>query len=302
MIPPSDLVLYRYHVQIEPELVGKKWEQMVRLLLKMPGLAEFQDGLITDFKSTVFTRKDFGKDAFQFDIPYRAEKEDEAATNAKTYRIDVTRVGSLNVGHLTEFLTSTDLSSQCGDKLDTIQALNILLRHYAKSSSTVAALGSTKTFALAAASMDLTAGLVALRGFISSVRVATCRILVNINVSHGAFYSAQRLDRLIQSQNGKDTYKLENFLRRLRVNLNHLPVKKNKAGEQILRTKTIFGLAKPGQGLSEVSHHGAGPKNVKFFLEDSPAPADGPGANQTEGKYISVFDYFRKSKCAPLYD
>jgi eukaryotic translation initiation factor 2C len=334
MIPPSDLLLYRYHVEVKPDLVGKKLEQMVRLLLEMPELAKFQKDLVTDFRSTIITRKDLGRDAFAFEMPYRAEKVDEPGANAKTYRIDLTRTGSLNVGHLTEFLTSTDLRVQCGDKLQTIQALNILLRHYAKSSPTVAALGSTKTFALLPAAtganpntdLDLTAGLVALRGFFSSVRVATCRILVNINVSHGAFYSAIRLDKLIrdyQSVNGQNVGKLEQFLQRLRVKLTHLPEKKNKAGEQIPRIKTIFALAKQGQGQGlepkpTITHHGAGPKDVKFFLENSPAPADGPGGNvggtkkgqkgstagaqtPTKGKFISVFDYFLESKYAPLH-
>jgi eukaryotic translation initiation factor 2C len=45
----------------------------------------------------------------------------------------------------------------------------------------------------------LSAGLEAIRGFFSSVRLATCRVLVNINVRHDAFYRADPLPSLMMS-------------------------------------------------------------------------------------------------------
>jgi eukaryotic translation initiation factor 2C len=46
---------------------------------------------------------------------------------------------------------------------------------------------------------DLGAGLEVIPGFFSSVRLATCRILVNINVRHDAFYRADPLPSLMMS-------------------------------------------------------------------------------------------------------
>ena len=109
----------------------------------------------------------------------------------------------------------------------------------------------------------------------------------------------------------------------------HLAEKKNKAGESIPRVKTIFGLANKDDGHSldhppRVQNFGAGPKDVEFFLNDSPgAPSSssagqaagtssgkkkgkggkggvsnhGPGQNISQsGRYISVYEFFRTSK------
>jgi eukaryotic translation initiation factor 2C len=46
---------------------------------------------------------------------------------------------------------------------------------------------------------DLAAGLEVIRGFFSSVRLATFRILVNINIRHDAFYRADPLPSLMMS-------------------------------------------------------------------------------------------------------
>lgn len=119
--------------------------------------------------------------------------------------------------------------------------------------------------------------------------------------------------------------------------MTHLAVKKNMAGESIPRVKTIYGLASKydGHGLDRpplVSGFGAGPKDVKFFLNDSTeAPSSsctnqatgslsskykgkgteggasslGPGQNVSQGgKYISVYEFFKSGICsrtAPLY-
>lgn len=80
------------------------------------------------------------------------------------------------------------------------EALNIFLKHYAKSANNLATLGANKTFSIGGGeSADLGSGLTALRGFFTSVRAATNRILVNINVSHGAFYQEGQLTRLMQA-------------------------------------------------------------------------------------------------------
>jgi eukaryotic translation initiation factor 2C len=108
----------------------------------------------------------------------------------------------------------------------------------------------------------------------ASVRAATCRILVNVNVTHAAFYNEGPLDQLMvafdpQRRGGKT--RLASFLKRVRVRTTHLPEKKkkNKAGEVIYRVKTMVGLATPndGHGLSRpprVREFGAGPKLVEF--------------------------------------
>ena len=319
MVPPLDLTLYRYHIAIEPDVAGRKREQVVRLLLEMPGLAEFRDDVVTDFRSTLISRKGLRRSEYQF--PYRAEQEDEPPAKPKIYNVNIQSSGTLSVAQLTDYLASTNLNSVCSEKLPIIQALNILVRYYAKSNPKLAAIGSTKTFSLdsnSTRSEPLGGGLEALRGFFSSVRAATCRILVNVNVSHGAFYQAVPLTELMHQHLRSDPSKLQSLLPKLRVKVTHLPERKNKLGEPISRIKTISGLAtiRDGHGLQNpprVRRNGATPKDVAFFLENSPKSSDqssGKARGTQEGNqkggpwgsrgYISVSDYFLQGKCAFL--
>jgi eukaryotic translation initiation factor 2C len=204
------------------------------------------------------------------------------------------------------------------------QALNIFLNHYAKSSNNLATIGLTKSFSLNqnAAKGDLGAGLEVIRGFFSSVRLATCRVLVNINVSHGAFYQAGPLPSLMISYGPRSTVALECFLKLVRVQTTHLKEKRNKANQFIPWTKTIFALARKDDGHvmvhpPRIRQHGAGAKDVEFWLEGEMSSAGplrvgvadstntkGKGKGKTQpkssassgsGKYISVFDFFTAS-------
>lgn len=72
--------------------------------------------------------------------------------------------------------------------------------------------------------------------------------------------------------------KLEKFLKRVRVRTTHLKAKINKKGEEVPRIKTIYALAKKTDGRRlphppQVAAFGAGPNDVKFWLEDRPPPS-----------------------------
>jgi eukaryotic translation initiation factor 2C len=333
LIPSPDLLLYRYNVSMLPEAKGKLLSQVIRLLLALLDYANFQRDIVTDFKSTLISNRRFSPDMSQATIQYRSEGEDEPLINAKTYQVRIEETGTFTVADLTNYLASTNVSTNYTEKLPLLHALNIFLSHHSKFSPTIATVGSSKSFSLTQSSpkWDLGAGLFALRGFFSSVRVAACRILVNINVSHGAFYDPIPLVQLIQkygSANQFDRAKLQKFLAKLRVRVIHLTQRKNKAGEVIPKVKTICGLADRADGRRlehppRVADFGAGPKDVEFFLDDSsteppnpnpsqdvgtsggkkkakgkpkntPGRAPGRGVDQG-GRYISVYDYFRTS-------
>ena len=130
-----------------------------------------------------------------------------------------------------------------------------------------------------------------MRGFFSNVRLATARILVNINYTHGAFYDALPLTAVMDRFNGaQGNSHLNQFLKRVRVEITHR-VKKNKVGQAIPQIKTIWGLAHPEDGKEKskedqvppkppnVARPGAGPANVAFFYET---------------RYISVFEFFQE--------
>lgn len=330
LLPPSNMTLHRYDIQILPEATGRKHFRLVQLLLESAQFAPYEGSLVTDFRSTLMAKSKLPNDEIITEVPYRWEGEDEPAKGATTYKVRTSYTKTLNVGELIDYLNSTNLGQTLEEKSELTQGLNIFLNHYVKSANNLAAIGSTKSFSLNqnAPKWDLGYGLDVIRGFFSSVRIATCRILVNINVSHGAFYHAGPLPALMSSYGVHNTVALERFLKLVRVQTTHLPEKRNKANEVIPRVKTIFGLARKddGHGMARtprVGKHGAGPKEVEFWLDgeagssaapkaDTKVGAQGKGKGKGKGKpqpqpasaagkYISVFDYFKTSMLLSLF-
>jgi eukaryotic translation initiation factor 2C len=314
LLPSSDLILYRYNIDVTPDVTGKKRHRVVQLLLETPEMAQHKGHLATDFRSTIVAKTKFQHDDDIVEVQYRSEGEDDPAEGATVYKVRILYTNTLSVGELVNWMNSTNLSQSYEHKNELIQALNIFLNHYAKSANNLATIGSSKSFSLHqnAARGDLGVGLEVIRGFFSSVRVATCRILVNINVSHGAFYHTGPLPALMQGYGIRNTSGLEKFLKLVRVQTTHLKEKRNKAGEVIPRIKTIYGLARKddGHGMEHrprIKQHGAGARDVEFWLDgERSLSAKGKGkrpqgpASSASGKYISVFDFFRTSKFAIL--
>ncbi|KAK1977461.1 putative RNA interference and gene silencing protein [Colletotrichum cereale] len=276
LVASPNLKLYRYDISVSPSATGRKLIQVIRLLLQAPALTALRQDIVSDFKAILLSRQKLSEDDINISLRYRAEGEDELRENATEYGVRLRYTSALTAAELTEYLTSTDVTANYANKLPMIQAFNIIVKDYSKSSGDLVAIGSSKTFSLSqsSAARDLGAGLTAMRGFFASVRAATCRILVNVNVSHGAFYQEGPLDQLILrfDPHLRGKTRIEAFLKRLRVRTTHLAEKKNKSGEVIHRIKTIFGVATPndGQGLvhpPRVREYGAGPKHVEFWLD-----------------------------------
>ncbi|KAK5999083.1 Argonaute RISC catalytic component 2 [Cladobotryum mycophilum] len=320
------LVLYRYDLSVSPPAAGKKLTQVVRLLLEAPELDSFKEDLVSDFRSTLICRQKFEDQTVT--VTYRSEGEEEPKPNAVQHQVKLLFTNVLAVSDLVDYLTSTNVAARYEEQLPMIQAFNIFLNHYSKSAGNLASIGASKTFSLSeeSATWDLQNCLTAIRGFFASVRAATGRVLVNVNVSHGAFYQAGPLDQFVVRFGGHNLYKLEKFIKKLRVRTTHLKAKVDKSGREIQRIKTIFSLANKndGHGLPhppKVSQFGAGPKGVEFWLEESastssasvPASASASGGKKkggkgaksqggqpaaaaaTGGRYINVYDFFVKS-------
>lgn len=303
MVPKADLVLYSYDVsEIKPEVTGKKRSQLIRLMInEAPELAKYRDDVVTDFKATLISRSKFELESEDIKVTYRAEGEDEPKSGAAPHTVTCKFTKTLSTQRLLEYLTSTNLSvvGQYDSKLEIVQALNIFLKHYVKSANNLATIGASKSFSTAANAdtYDLGSGLKAIRGFFTSVRAATNRILVNVNVSHGAFYQEGQLSRLIdayqQGSRHANYRSLEKFLKKIRVRTTHLKVKKNKAGLEVPRVKTIYGLAADEKWRWRnmthpplVTRYGAGPKGVQFWLNEggptAPKAPSVPGADPSQ--------------------
>ena len=264
-----------------------------------------------------------------FEIQYRSEQEDAPRPGAKIYRVKIepTEVHSiLHLSELMDYLTSTNMSAAFLAKNELIQALNIVLGFHPKSDPSILSIGANKHFRITPVRdfRSLGGGLEALRGYLVSVRPATSRLLVNVQVKHAACYEAVPLGDLMYrytNANGPNLYKLEKFVKRLRIQVIHIS-NKNAAGQVIPRIKTISGFAtsQDGRDLSNppiVRAFGAGPNDVQFFLggpsdaaqvppKQTPAkrgkkPAKPAGPPQA-GEYMTVANFFRRTYNKALQD
>ncbi|OQU96381.1 PAZ domain-containing protein [Cladophialophora immunda] len=294
----ASLVLQRYHLEILPDGAGrqpkgKKARRLVELLLE-DHLAQYKDKVATDFRSTLISSTKLDLVGDNYDVVYRVEGEDSPGADAKHYRIRLSHTGSLTVSELLNQLTSTNAGTLLGSREEIIQALNIVVGHNPKAAAEIASIGANRHYALDAADFErssLGAGLTAIRGFFFSVRAATGRLLMNIQVKHGAFYEDGPLDRLMSAYAAS------------------IGFNRPKVGSFV-----IEGLATPrdGAGLEHpprISEYGAGAKDVEFWMDSqgetsASGSAQGGGgkgkkgkkagpAPPLQGRYISVYDFFR---------
>ncbi|RYP47365.1 hypothetical protein DL768_006565 [Monosporascus sp. mg162] len=323
----KDLELYRYSVAIAAdgtgkEPTGKKAKRIVQLLLEEHFLPHGHN-VATDFKSNLISRDELDPED-EYIVTYRSEEEDVPAANAREYRCRIQFTGSLTLSELINHLTSTQAGLMFGSKEEIIQALNIVVGHHPKAEPSVATIAANRHFGMNATAQDkisLGAGLQVIRGLFMSVRAATARILVNVQVKNMAFYDEGTLDKMMvafMSVNGPNKANLLKFVKKLSVDATHI-VRTNSRGQRIPRIKTVQGFATKDDGRNlahppKVPQFGAGAKEVQFFLDNSPgassskpAPAAGGGGKKgkkgvkagpappSTGRYISVFDFFQET-------
>ncbi|KAI0882947.1 Piwi-domain-containing protein [Annulohypoxylon maeteangense] len=279
----------------EDKPTGKKLVRLISLLLEE--IPQPNTGLVTDFDEILISCEDITsikREGRTFTIPYYSENETAPRENAKTYQIKVVLKELLPLSALQNYLR--DPTSQY-NRQSILQALNIFLNYYAKNSSSHTTIGAGRSFPLGGTSaQDLGRGLIAIRGYYSSIRLATSRILANINVSYGIFHLSTTLDRTIGSycyKNGiTDTTirMLGKFLRGVRIEYHY---RKNEAQTSTRRVFRIHDLASPEDGTIEnkkkvenppvVAKYGAGPNEVSFWI-------------QGKDKRISILEFFRKER------
>ncbi|KAF8866718.1 QDE2 protein [Acephala macrosclerotiorum] len=316
---PPELNLTRYNVEVQPEVTGKKLGRVIALLLALPEFAG--EKIATEWKSFIVSPRPLNiPDGFTVQIPYIADGEDDPLPRAVTYTVRLVTPLSFSVSGLVSYLASVNPSPNFAQKAETIQVLNAVFGHHAQSHNGVVSIGQNRHYSIDRSQMNmhniktLGGGLEALRGFFQSVRTATGGLLLNVNVTHGVFLEPGPLSVLFPKLGTGNLVTLHKKMKLVRVKVTHLPVKKSKkTNAEIPRVKTIFGLAQPQDGRTlpnppQVQMYGAGPKGVKFWLEERP-PAEGTppakskppakgkkpsGPPVSSGTYITVFDYFKK--------
>ena len=326
---PDQMVLHRYSITIDveydegkqlPEPRNKKLRRIIRLLLEKLNNSKLRLPIATDFKSTLVCGGMIPQSLWVTQIKYFHEDDRAASNDSRTYTIRIEETPPvLKILELKNFLASTTLVAPFSDRESILYALNIILGHHVKSSPTINMVGGNKAFNNAktqpqhAEQESLKDGLEAIRGYYLSVRLATFRTIVNVNVCHGAFYKALNLSALIdhwtankvnRDQQGYSIWgKLETFLKGVKVKTNYL---KDANRCQITQVRSIksFASINDGKGTNHpprVEYDAASPWRVLFYQDDEKDVKDltkqtSKAKDKKTGvdtKYISVADFLR---------
>ncbi|KAH8884705.1 Piwi-domain-containing protein [Thozetella sp. PMI_491] len=205
-----------------------------------------------------------------------------------------------------------------------IDALNVILGHSPRVDKNTAAVGQGRFFATDPDRMDETPRmppglLTILRGYFQSVRLATGRILLNVNVTHGIFRRPVELTDLFKQlqlnkmgpQGGPQLSQYFMQLKRLQKHLNKariickVPAETGPA-EYVLTERTIAGLAYERDGdrrdkekpppQFQPGFPYAGPGNVKFLMRKPKTPEGKPEPIPPKGlkwdSPVRVSDYY----------
>lgn len=273
MLPKPTQALYRYSIEIQPEeTIRRKQRQIFALLLEESTFAPVRDSVATDYRSNLVSAKDIdlgptGRKVVR--LTYR-ESDGEVLPNATTYTIKIQKSRTITLSELMDYLSSTSADAHYEGHEEAVQALNIVMARKPSMTPDVVAVGQNKWYPLQAVLSDLGGGLIALKGYYASVRTATLRMMVNLNVCTGAFYKpGSLLDRMREFRDmDRNEDALVKFLQKLRVETNYLKKK---------RVKTICGLA-PGCANAQL---------YKFQCEEL-------------GGRVTVEDFFKRSKSIAL--
>lgn len=279
LLPKPTQALYRYSVDIQPdEPIKRKQRRIFALLLEDATFASVGDGVATDYRSNIVSATDIDlgpEGRREIRITYR-ESDGDILPNARTYTIKVQKSRTITLSELMDYLGSSSADAHYEGHDEAVQALNIVMARKASMTPGVVAVGQNKWFPVGpqAVASRLGGGLIALKGYYSSVRTATLRMMVNLNVCTGAFYRPGSLLECMREFRDLDWGgDLGKFLRKLRVETNYL----KKKGVPSPRVKTICGLAPDGLNA----------KQAKFECEEL-------------GGTVTVEAFFKRSKSTAI--
>ena len=204
-------------------------------------------GVATDYGSNIITSKglplneDGTKD---YMVIYHEIEDAEPASNPIIYTFKLSYGGLVPTVDLLRYLASSpsDPSDFTG-KDDAIQALNIIVARTPNFNPGVFQSGRNKFFHYPTdpSTYDsLGGGLIAVRGYYSSVRTSTLRTLLNVNAQTSPFYPAINVADLMNQYGLGHWLGMEQFIHLLRVKTKYM---KHKDGTDAVKVKTIFGLS-----------------------------------------------------------
>lgn len=329
--------LFKYKVAIRPLSTqmpalknGRKRRQLYKILFRELDFQDLGQGFATDYAETLITCGKLYKKSLQdkkYELIYRNEQEDsrevteEPSSDERKYEVIVTCSGMVPSSELLSYINSRPTDPSDFDaRSETIQAMNIIVAGSPNKNDDVFQAGPNKFFQYPRGSpdrqfspvydsRDLGCGLIAIRGYFSSIRTSTSRILLNLNAQCSAFYPEMNLlDLMYRFVGGSEIPKikypdLEQFIRKLRVTTEQL----TREGKTVTREKTVWGFShkhervdikgrlmnnkdgSPKMRGTKGADHDYGSSNSIRFLCDTYTPP----------KLMSVSEYFFKREPFP---
>ncbi|CAZ85927.1 unnamed protein product [Tuber melanosporum] len=250
---------------MSPDPKIRRIRKRVFELLELTSFSATRDLMATDYAKTIITARklEIADDKLQVEVRYFDADQAGPHEKSKVYAVTITLVQLLEPNSLKDYVNGLDPDF---DSSPAIQALNIILAKPPSQNAGVIPLGKSKFFVSEPNPQNqqhLPRGLLALRGYYSSIRPSMGRVLCNVNVCMTAFYKEGNLAELMR-EFGKRS-ELGGFLRGLRVSTKHIT---DPNGKPKLQYKTIANLT--GKSAREAT-----------FVSD-------------DGSTITVAAYFKK--------
>ena len=226
---------------------SRKRRQALALLFEHSDFRTIGHGVATDYGSIIITSKGLPLDengTKDYIVIYHEIEDREPSSNPIIYTFKLAYAGLVPTTELLRYLASTpsDPSDFTG-KEDAIQALNIIVARTPNFNPGVFQSGKNKFFHYPTDPNtydNLGGGLIAVRGYYSSVRTSTLRTLLNVNAQTSPFYPAIKVVDLLMLHGLNDWLAVEQFIQLLRVKTNYM---KHADGSDAVKVKTIFGLS-----------------------------------------------------------
>lgn len=183
---------------------------------------------------------------------------------------------------------------------EVVDAVGILLGHGPRMAApATVAVGSSRFFPTQLDTERRSLGnfLEAVRGYFQSVRPATGRLLLNVNVTHGVFREAGRVSEIIRRA-GRPSKRLHDMLRMMRVTV-EIPgvgTRDYTMGGLARRRDNMRGRQGSNANDLRVAVDFATPQDVQFRYSEDQAPV----AGLTNGQMVTVEEYFRRKYSARL--
>ncbi|CAI7666099.1 unnamed protein product [Penicillium glandicola] len=299
-----DIMFHSYRLKIKPDAKRGQQKFILESMLRKYPLFNQGIGVATDGATEIVTTSLLPKDRASFTCSMNSghghgQESGKPKSFTGPWDVTLTFDSSYSPADMAACLADINHREEIDKEASCIRVLNILLSAHPFKDPGIVIIGKgrNKFFPIdkRKQSVAINGGAEAVRGYFSSVRICATRIMLNLNVSHGAFFCPGPLPRIIhefKSLHGENRDVLDRYLKGLKVYATHLEPRENGSGVKEKPIKSILGVASPRDGRigqnpvnpPQVERLASSADNVKFWMGD-----------ENKGKYISVTEYFFKT-------